>query len=112
MNRLQHAVTHPLKLSLDTIFGCAEDRRVETILFEPRRVEIPTETEGFPAPVVPAGSVVLSVFYGFSGKCQWQLTYGYGKDELMDQLKRYRKNGWHLEFSDTDLGERVVAQRL
>ena len=102
---------HPLKLSLDTIFQCADQGQVREILFEPQCVMEPTETEGIPAPIVPAGSVVLFVLYRMAERLERQLSYSYGKDELLKQLKQYQKDGWRIEFSTTEWGEMAVAQR-
>jgi hypothetical protein len=102
----------PLKLSLDAIFNYADKDQVHEVIFEPQRVEKPTETEGIPKPVVPAGSVVLFVFYRIAGQLERQFSYGFGKEALLEQLKKYKKDGWRIEFSNTEFGERAIAQRL
>lgn len=102
----------PLKHSLDAIFESAAKTGVREIVFEPRRVTEATETEGVPAPNVPADSVVLFVFYRVDGELQRQVSYGYGKEELMDELRRYATKDWEIEVSDTELGERADVRRV
>ncbi len=102
----------PLKLSLDTIFEYAEKGGVREIVFEPRRVNEATETEGVPAPIVPPDSVVLFVFYRINGELKRQLSYGYGKEELMEELRRYSTKDWLIGFENTELGDRADVRRL
>ena len=112
LNPFKKQADHPLKLSLDTIFHCADKGQVSAIVFEPRHVTEPTETEGIPAPVVPAGSVGLFVFYQIAGLLERQLSFSDCKEDLLEQLKKYKKDGWRIDFSNTELGEKAMAQRL
>ena len=112
LNPFKKQADEPLKLSLDTIFQYADKDQATAIVFEPHCVTEPTETEGIPAPVVPAGSVVLFVFYQFTGQLERQLSFGYGKEALLEQLKKYKKDGWRIEFSNTEFGEKAIVQRL
>ena len=112
LNPFKKQADEPLKLILDTIFMYADKDEVSDIVFEPQRVAEPTETEGIPAPVVPAGSVVLFVFYKMAGQLERQLSFSDGKEALLNQLKQYKKDGWQIEFSNTALGEKAIAQRL
>lgn len=103
----------PLKLTLDTIFDYADKDHANEVVFEPQRVEKPTETEGIPMPLVPAGSVVLFVFYKFADRLERQLSLGdVVKEALVEQLKKYQRNGWRIAFSDTELGEKTIARRM
>jgi len=103
----------PMKLSLDTIFEYAAKDQACEVIFEPQRVEEPTETEGIPMPVVPAGSVVLFVFYKVADRLEHQLSFGdFVKDELVEQLKKYKRTDWQIAFSHTELGEKAIAYRV
>ena len=103
----------PLKLSLDTIFNYADKDQVHEVIFDPQRVEKPTETEGIPMPIVPAGSVVLFVFYKVADRLEHQLSFGdVVKEALVEQLKKYQRNGWRIAFSHTELGEKAIAHRV
>jgi hypothetical protein len=103
----------PLKLSLDTIFDYADKDQAREIVFEPQRVEKPTKTEGIPMPVVPAGGVVLFVFYKVAGRLEHQLSFGdVVKEALVEQLKKYQRSGWRTAFSHTELGEKAIAHRV
>jgi len=102
----------PLKLSLDTIIDAAEKSGVHEIVFEPRRASEATEAEGVLARAVPPDSVVLFVLYRVGEELQRQLSYGYGKEELMDELRRYARKGWSIEIGDTEIGERADLRRV
>lgn len=54
---------------------------------------------------------MLCVLYRVDGELQRQLSYGYGKDELMDELRQYRTRDWQIGFEDTELGDRAVTLR-
>lgn len=112
LNPFKKQAYKPLKLSLDTIFQYADKEQDSAIVFEPQRVTEPTETEGIPAPIVPVGSVVLFVFYRIAGQLERQLSYSFGKEALLEQLKIYKKDGWRIEFSNTEFGEKAIVQRL
>jgi hypothetical protein len=102
----------PLKLTLDTIFDYADKDQAREVIFEPQRVEKPTEAEGIPMPMVPAGSVVLFVFYKFADRLEHQLTLDdFVKGVLIERLKKYQRNGWRIAFSHTELGETAIAYR-
>jgi hypothetical protein len=110
---LRKSAEEPLKLSLDTIFECADKKQVREVIFEPQRVEKPTATEGIPMPIVPAGGVVLFVSYKVTDRLEYQLSFGdVVKEALVEQLKKYRREGWRIDFSRTELGEKAVAQRV
>ena len=113
LNPFKKSIEEPLKLSLDTIFDCADKDQACEVVFEPQRVEKPTETEGIPMPVVPAGSVVLFVFYKVADHLEHQLSFGdVVKEALVEQLKKYQRNGWRIDFSYTELGEKAIAHRV
>jgi hypothetical protein len=111
-NLFRKSRDEPLKHSLDTIFEYAEKSGVREIVFEPRRATEVTETEGVPAQNVPPDSVVLFVFYRINGELKRQLSYGYGKEELMEELRRYSTKDWLIGFENTDLGDRADVRRL
>ncbi len=117
LNPFKKSAEEPMKLSLDTIldtiFDCADKDQAHEVIFEPQRVEKPTETEGIPMPVVPAGSVVLFVFYKVADRLEHQLSFGdVVKEALVEQLKKYQRNGWRIAFSHTELGEKAIAHRV
>ena len=113
LNPFKKPAEEPLKLSLDTIFDCADKGQAHEVVFEPQRVEKPTETEGIPMPIAPAGSVVLFVFYKVADRLEHQLSFGdVVKEALVEQLKRYQRNGWRIAFSHTEWGEKAVAYRV
>lgn len=112
LNPFKKQADHPLKLSLDTIFQWADKDQASAIVFESQRVMEPTETEGIPAPVVPPGGVVLFVFYRVAGQLERQLSYSYCKEALLEQLKKYKTDGWRIEWRDTEFGEKAIVQRL
>ena len=113
LNPFKKSAEEPLKLSLDTIFDYADKHQAHEVIFEPQRVEKPTETEGIPMPIVPAGSVVLFVFYKIADRLEHQLSFGdVVKEILVEQLKKYRRNGWRIVFSHTELGEKAIAHRV
>ena len=112
-NHLNTPTDEPMKRSLNTIFEYADKEQAREVVFEPQRVEEPTEVEGIPMPVVPAGSTVLFVFYQIADRLEWQLKFGDNvKEALLEQLKGYERSGWRIEFSRTGLGERAIAQRV
>ena len=112
-NPFKKPAHEPLKSILNTIFEYADKEQAREVVFEPQRVEEPTEVEGMPMPVVPAGSTVLFVFYKIADRLEWQLKFGDNvKEALLEQLKGYEHSGWHIEFSRTGLGERAIAQRV
>lgn len=113
LNTFKKSAVEPLKLSLDTIFDYADKSQAQEIVFEPQRVERPTETEGIPMPIVPAGTVVLFVFYNIKDRLEHQLSFGdVVKEALVEQLRKYQRNGWCITFSTTDLGEKVIAHQV
>ncbi len=112
LNPFKKSAEEPMKHSLDTIFDCADKDQAHEVIFEPQRVEKPTETEGIPMPVAPAGSVVLFVFYKVADHLEHQLSFGDDvKEVLVEQLKKYQRDGWRIVFSHTELGEKAIAQR-
>lgn len=113
LNPWRKPTEEPLKLSLNTIFEYADKAQVREVIFEPQRVEEPTEVEGIPSPVVPAGSVVLFVFYQVADHLERQLSFGdVVKEALIEQLKKYQRDGWRVDFSHTELGEKAISQRV
>jgi hypothetical protein len=51
--------------------------------------------------------------YRIADRLEEQLKFGdYVKEAVLEQLKRYQRKGWHIEFSRTDLGEKAIAQRV
>ena len=113
LNPFKKSTEHPLKLSLDTIFDWADKDQAQEVIFDPQRVEKPTETEGIPMPVVPAGGVVLFVLYKVAENLEHKLSFGDAvKEEFFEQLKKYKRDGWRIVFSRTDLGEKAIAHRV
>ena len=113
LNPFKKSKEEPLKLSLDTIFEWADKDQAHEVVFDPQRVETPTETEGIPKPMVPAGGVVLFVFYKVADRMEHQLSYGdVVKEGLVEQLKKYQRAGWRITFNLTELGEKAIAYRL
>lgn len=113
LNPFKKAIVHPLKLSLDTIFDRADRNQANELIFEPQRVDKPTETEGIPMPVVPAGSIVLFVFSKVANNLEHWLSYGdVVKEALIEQLRKYKRGGWRIDFVPTELGEKVIARRV
>jgi len=113
LNPFKKSTEEPLKLSLDTIFHGADKDQAREVVFEPQCVKKPTETEGIPMPVVPAGSVVLFVFYKVADRLEHQLSFGdVVKEALVEQLKKYQRSGWRIAFSNTELGEKAIAHRV
>jgi hypothetical protein len=113
LNPSRKSTEELLKLSLDTIFNYADKDQVHEVIFEPQRVEKPTETEGIPMPIVPSGSVVLFVFYKVADHLEHQLSFGDDvKEAFVEQLKKYQRDGWHIVFSHTELGEKAIAHRV
>ena len=113
LNPFKKSNEHPFKLSLDTIFDYADKDQAQEVIFDPQRVEKPTETEGIPMPIVPAGSVVLFVLYKVANHLEHQLSFGDDVTEaFVEQLKRYKRDGWRIVFSRTELGEKAIAHRV
>ena len=113
LNPFKKSTEEPLKLSLDTIFNYADKGQACEVIFEPQRVEKLTNTEGIPMPVVSAGGVVLFVFYNIADHLEHQLSFGdVVKEALVEQLKKYKRNGWHITFNLTELGEKAIAHRV
>ena len=113
LNPSKPSEKEPLKLSVNTIFDYADKDQAREIIFEPQCVEKPTETEGIPMPIAPVGSVVLFVFYKIADHLEHQLSFGdFVKDELVEQLKKYKRDGWQIVFSHTELGQKAIAHRL
>ena len=114
LNPFKKSEEELLKLSiLDTIFDCADKDQAHEVIFKSQCVEKPTETEGIPMPVVPAVSVVLFVFYKIADRLEHQLSFGdVVKEALVEQLKKYQRNGWRIAFSRTELGEKAIAHRV
>ncbi len=113
LNPFKNSTEEPLKLTLNTIFDYADKGQVQEVIFEPQRVEKPTQTEGIPVRVVPAGSVVLFVFYKVADHLEHQLSLGDEVKEIfVEQLKKYQRDGWRIVYSHTELGEKAIAQRI
>jgi hypothetical protein len=100
----------PLQMVLNTIFECAEKIGVHEVVFQPERVPEPTEVEGVPMPVVPAGSIVLFVYYRIAEEDKCQVRFGSDIiDALMDHLRNYTRRAWQVEMNQTDLGRKAVV---
>jgi hypothetical protein len=57
--------------------------------------------------------VVLFVLYKTADRLEHQLSYGDGvKEALVEQLKKYQRDGWCIAFSHTELGEKAIAHRV
>ena len=99
----------PLTRIYDTIFSYADKDNARRLVFERHVANEPVELEGIPTVMAETGTIVLSYYQDEKRMLSFSDELS---ESIINGLKDYAANGWHITFEGSEFGPKAIATRL